>query len=421
MPSLDFQALMQEAKTRAKTKAGTRRKKSPTPQKIKTRNRRGESVSVNIGKQADGYNAVTDKINVDETGSADMSWGIENYADKEKEWKVKYNQGLAEYTELKKQKSNLSKEEYKALKELLKEKDIVIQNEKCKGAGPRIKGFRTHPNTKKCRVCKHPSAFRSNDGGKSYHCRLSESGKRRKKKLIPKRPEKREKTVLGPKGWVNISNASDYKLKGKNGKIIKKINLNAQTRQERYNQYINFNYKMNSKGELVTRTSKQRKNRRKSKTKKDRSQSRSSSRKKRKSRRRISVSPYKKSQDLSTRVRKIKDINQYRKKLNMLLEKKRVQRSANSKINCAIRKWKMGNNPHIIPENQAKLLKMTEKACILSQNYLDLLTDIQVLKNASFKDREDNVPAGKTPSIIKGGAKRTRRNRKRRNRTRKRY
>ena len=27
---------------------------------------------------------------------------------------------------------------------------------------------------------------------------------------------KREKTVLGPKGWVNISNASDYKLKGKN-------------------------------------------------------------------------------------------------------------------------------------------------------------------------------------------------------------
>ena len=75
----------------------------------------------------------------------------------------------------------------------------------------------------------------------------------------------------------------------------------------------------------------------------------------------------------------------------------------------------MGNNPHIIEKNRDKLLKMTDKACRLSEQYLTLLTDIQVLKNASYDD------ANKSVHVKKGGARRTRRQRKRRNRTRKRY
>lgn len=386
--------------------------KAPSPDKrgkikrFQTKNRRGEKVSINIGTQSKdkGYDAVTDPINVKATGQALHDWkDDENYEEKDKEWNKQWEALAKQYKDLKKNwKSKYSKEDYKIIRKALIAKEKDLFKYKCKNEGPRIKGFRLHPNSGRCRPCKHPSSFKTNDGGKSYHCRVGTEAKKRRDVKVPKN-NKGKTAVLGPKGrWINSSKAEKYK--GIKGEVI---NLKGMTQQQRHNLWFDWNYSVDSKGNVIKRQ--------KWKEGKQTERRKSRSGDRRKTRRRgPSIPSYKASSGLRKKLEKLKDKNEYRTELNNLLEEKRKQRMANSKINCEIRKWKMGNNPHIIQENRDKLIEMTEKACKLSENYLDLLTDIQVLKNASYEDSD------KTVAVKKGGA-RTRRQRKRRNRTRKRY
>ncbi len=273
----------------------------------------------------------------------------------------------------------------------------------------RIRGYRLHPNTKRCGKCKHPKSYITTDGGKNFYCKLSTEAKKRRDVKVPEN-KKGKTAVLGPKGrWIKSSkDQKRYKLKDKDGKVLEEFNLKDMTRQQRHNLWFEWNYYVDSNGKVIKRQ--------KWKQGKQTERRKSRSGDRRKTRRRgPSISLYKASSDLEKKLKKLNSKNEYRTELNKLLKEKRKQRVANSKINCEIRKWKMGNNPHIIEENRDKLINMTEKACKLSDNYLDLLTDIQVLKNASYDD------INKTFVVKKKGGARTRRQRKRRNRTRKRY
>lgn len=394
---LDLNAIL--ANHKAKTPSPDKRGKI---KKFQTKTRKGKEMSVNIATRSGDkqYNPVTDPINEKATGKALHEWTLGNYEAKDKKWNEEWEALAKQYSDLKKTwKSKHSKEEYKILKKALIAKEKELYKYKCQNEGPRIKGFRLHPNSKKCRPCKHPSSFTSNDGNKSYHCRASKSAQKRRDIKVPEN-KKGKTAVLGPKGrWINSSKAEKYR--GIKGEVI---NLKGMTRQQRHNLWFEHNYSVDSKGNVIKR---------KKQTERRRSRSKSGDR--RKTRRRgPSIPSYKASSGLRKKLENLKGKNEYRSELNNLLEEKRKQRMANSKINCEIRKWKMGNNPHIIETNRDNLINMTEKACKLSENYLDLLTDIQVLKNASYEDSD------KTVAVKKGGA-RTRRQRKRRNRTMKRY
>jgi len=393
--------------------------------KFQTVNRKGEKVSIDLGSSGKlaNYDPVIDPINVNATGKADKSWGKDNYSDAEKIWKQKYDKIMNKYKELVKRRKEFDPTKYKLARDKLSKKVKELQKEKCRGVGPRLKGFRLNPSNEKCRLCpdpkKHPKArigsmyFQKASNG-SMRCMLDKSRKVRRKINIPERPKNRAKTaVLGPHGaYINYEKAKKYSYNGE------KINLVALKKQGRANLWFEHNYSVDENGKPIKKSRGRTLKQKKGVTRKV---NRSASSNRRKTRTRApSVDSYKPSSSLRKKLERVSDKNQYRSKLKKLLEQKRKQRMANTKINCEIRKWKMGNNPHIIEKNRDGLIKMTEKACKLSENYLDLITDIQILKNASFED-SDKTQSLKRKSAVVGGARKTRRQRRSKNRTRKRY
>lgn len=393
--------------------------------KIQTVNRKGEKVSINLGSSGKlaNYDPVIDSVNVRATGKADRNWGRDNYSDAEKIWKQKYDKIMDKYKELVKRRKEFGPAKYKMAREKLSRKVKELQKEKCRGVGPRLRGFRLNPSNEKCRQCpdpkKHPNArigsmyFQKASNG-SIRCMLDKSRKVRKKIKIPERPKNRPKTaVLGPHGaYVDHYKAKKYDYNGE------KINLVALKKQGRANLWFENNYSVDENGNPIKKSRGRTLKQKKSVTRKA---NRNSGSKHRKTRTKApSIASYKASIGLQKKLERVTDKNQYRSKLKKLLEQKRKQRNANTKINCEIRKWKMGNNPHIIEKNRDDLIKMTEKACKLSENYLDLITDIQILKNASFDDSDKTQSLKRKPAVV-GGARKTRRQRTSKNRTRKRY
>lgn len=326
-------------------------------------------------------------------GKTNLKWTLDNYDKMDTNWWKKYKELKTVNDKIKGRRDKEARE----IRESLIEKKKALHLLKCQGKGPRLKGFRINPSTKMCRECPGPKKHFEKRNGKMI-C-VNDSRFKNPKIQVPKRGKDVPATaVLAPTGrYVLKGRADKYKFKKSNGEE-ETIDLLALGSTGRKNLWLKNKHTVDSKDNIVKKTKKtQAAKTYRAKTVKK------------------SVSSYNASPSMKKKLAHLTTKNEYRSILNNLLEQKRKQRTANTQINCEIRKWKMGNNPHIIEQNRNKLVKMTDKACRLSEQYLTLLTDIQVLKNASYED------ANKSVSVKKGGARKTRNQRKRRNRTKKRY
>lgn len=326
----------------------------------------------------------------------------EKYERNDEKWKIHEKQLMTKYKALKGKRGNEAKNKRAELRKTLRDHHL----KKCRSRGPRERGYRIHPSSKKCNLCKGPEKSYKKDRNGNWQCKTDQ---RIKDKFNIPENKKGSGHILAPTGrWVMKDRADKYKYKDVQG-TIRKIDLAAKSTNSRKKLFIR-----EKKKRIAAKTAKkiQEIKGKKAKTRK----SSSSHRGREKKRPRKSVTPYNQSSSMRNKIKNIEAKNKYRTKLNELLQQKRKQRMANSEINCKLRKWKMGNNPHIIEANRQKLLKMTEKACGLSDQYLNILTDIQVLKNASYKDIGDTVNIRQS-----AGAKKTMRRKKYKGKTKKRY
>ena len=324
----------------------------------------------------------------------------EKYEENDEKWNILEGKLMTKYKALKSKRGNEAKIKRAELRKRLRDHHL----KKCRSKGPRMKGYRIHPSSKKCNLCKGPEKSYKKDRNGNWKCKTDQ---RIKNKFNIPENRKGPGHILAPTGrWIKKDGADKYKYKDVEG-TVRKIDLAAKSTNSRKKFFIR-----EKKKRIAAKTAKkiQEIKGKKAKTRK----SSSSHRDREKNKAKKSVTPYNQSSSMRNKIKNIEAKNKYRTKLNQLLEQKRKQRMVNNQINCKLRKWKMGNNPHIIEANRQKLLKMTEKACGLSDQYLNILTDIQILKNASYKDIDKSVSVRQI-----AGAKKTMRRKKYKRKTKK--
>ena len=104
-------------------------------------------------------------------------------------------------------------------------------------------------------------------------------------------------------------------------------------------------------------------------------------------------------------------MNSYRNKLNALYKQKKTQRKRNSELTCKIKKWRISENPNLGKKNKEKLTKLTQKACKLQKDYLNILSRIDINENRALVEMKKI----KKESNKKKKGKKTKKKKKKRN------